>query len=238
VNAVVPKLRFLNQLPVVIVGILEPDVSDKLATLSTVPPVVPNVNVLVVDITLVNPPVVLVQVRFVTSAIDTTVIPAVVCVKEIKPVLKIKLRTFVLLDENIPVDNVNPVKVNVPAKKLYVPVLVSAYDLKKVTLPALCVNTTTAAIDPNAPKVNVPEFIVKPVQLIKPLLTVMFGPVTTNVVQVVVPKLIILDDVLQVIPLVTENVNPAKFKVLVLPIANAPEIAKALCKVHVSDVPA
>ena len=112
-------------------------VNVRLATLSTKPPVVPYVNVLVVLASAVNPPVVHVQVRFVVSAIDTTVVPAVVCVREIKPVLIIKLRTFVLFELNIPVDNVNPVKVNVPAVKLYVPVAVSAYDFKKVTFPAV-----------------------------------------------------------------------------------------------------
>ena len=79
--------------------------------------------------------------------------------------------------------------------------------------------------------------IVKLVQLREPLLTVIFGPAIVKVVQLVVPKLIILDDVLQVIAPVTANVKVARFKVLVLPIVNVPERDKALCKVHVSEVP-
>ena len=56
---VVPvKFNALNQLPVVIVGILAPLVSDKFGALVAVPPaVLPKLNVLVTDIALVNPPV-------------------------------------------------------------------------------------------------------------------------------------------------------------------------------------
>jgi len=51
------KSNILNQLPVVIVGIEAPDVIARLGALVVEPPVVPNVNVLVTDIVVVNPPV-------------------------------------------------------------------------------------------------------------------------------------------------------------------------------------
>ena len=78
-NAVVPKLKFLNQLAVVNVWIAVPlAVSDKLGALVAVPPVVPNVNVLVIAAVALNPPVVPVQVNPVASAKLSTVVAAVV----------------------------------------------------------------------------------------------------------------------------------------------------------------
>ena len=54
-NAVVPKFRSSNQLPVVNVAIAVPlPVKLKLGALVAVPPVVPNTNVLVTDASLVN----------------------------------------------------------------------------------------------------------------------------------------------------------------------------------------
>jgi len=79
------KSNRLNQLPVVMVGIDTPDVIDKFGELVIDPPaVVPNVNVLVTDIAAVNPPVP-VQVNPVASAIDSTVVSAVVVAKDIIP---------------------------------------------------------------------------------------------------------------------------------------------------------
>lgn len=57
-NAVDPKLRLLNQLPDVRVTIATPaPVNDKLGALVLKPPVVPNTQVLVIEASVVNPPV-------------------------------------------------------------------------------------------------------------------------------------------------------------------------------------
>ena len=69
VNAVVPKLSVLNQLPVVSVATDEPLLNVKFGALVEEPPVVPNINVLVTDIILVNPPVP-VYVKLVASVIS------------------------------------------------------------------------------------------------------------------------------------------------------------------------
>jgi hypothetical protein len=57
-NTVVPKFNVLNQLPVVNVNTDVPEpVNVKFGALVVEPPVVPNVNVLVVDASAVKPPV-------------------------------------------------------------------------------------------------------------------------------------------------------------------------------------
>lgn len=57
-KAVVPKSNASNQLPVVNVGIAVPEpVKVNLGALVAVPPVVPNVNILVISAAAVNPPV-------------------------------------------------------------------------------------------------------------------------------------------------------------------------------------
>ena len=57
-KAVEPKLRLLNQLPVVSVMIATPaPVNVKLGAFVLVPPVVPNTHVLVTEASVVNPPV-------------------------------------------------------------------------------------------------------------------------------------------------------------------------------------
>lgn len=77
-KAVEPKLRFLNQLPVVSVMIAAPvPVNDKLGAFVFDPLVVPNTHVLVIEASVVNPPVP-VKVKFVASAILNTVVAAVV----------------------------------------------------------------------------------------------------------------------------------------------------------------
>jgi len=77
-NAVVPKIRLLNQLPVVKVITAVPDpVNDKFGALVAEPPVVPKTTVLVILASVVNPPVP-VQVNAVAVAIDNTVVAAVV----------------------------------------------------------------------------------------------------------------------------------------------------------------
>ena len=80
VEDVVPKSKRLNQLPVVSVGTEAPDVNVRLGAFADVPPVVPQVNVLVTLIAAtVNPPVP-VYVKPVSVAMLNTVVAAVVCV--------------------------------------------------------------------------------------------------------------------------------------------------------------
>ena len=73
VNVVEPKSNLLNQLPVVNVCVAVVPLNVKLGALVVVPPVVPNVNVLVILAAAENPPVVPVQVNPVTVAISSTV---------------------------------------------------------------------------------------------------------------------------------------------------------------------
>ena len=78
------KLKLLNQLLVVRVGGLDPEIKEKFMALDAVPPVVPNVMVEVVTIALLNPPVP-VQVKLVAFAPLKIVAPAVELVKIIFP---------------------------------------------------------------------------------------------------------------------------------------------------------
>jgi hypothetical protein len=76
-----PKVKFLNQLPVVIVATEAPVVNVTFTAFVVDPPVVPNVNVRVLAMSAtVNPPVP-VYVKLVTMAILNTVVAAVVCVR-------------------------------------------------------------------------------------------------------------------------------------------------------------
>ena len=72
------KSNVLNHDPSVNVVTAAPLVIYKLGALLTEPLVVPNVNVLVIEASAVNPPVVAVCVKLVTSAMLRTVVPAVV----------------------------------------------------------------------------------------------------------------------------------------------------------------
>jgi hypothetical protein len=58
-HALPVKSSLLNQLPVVIVGIAVPELINKFGELKTDPEVVPNVYVLVIDASDINPPVTL-----------------------------------------------------------------------------------------------------------------------------------------------------------------------------------
>ena len=114
VNAVVPKFNALNQLPVVSVGIAVPEpVNDRLTALVVVPPVVPNVNVLVISAAAVNPPVPI-QVKPVAFAISKLSEAAVVVDNTILVVPKLILRVLVLFELNVPMVKLYPPKSNVP----------------------------------------------------------------------------------------------------------------------------
>ena len=114
---VVPvKVNALNQLPVVIVGILAPLVSDKLGALLAKPPVVPNVNVLVNDIALVKPPVP-VQVNPVALAISKLTSLEFGVANTILPEPNAMERVFELFELNRTTDNVKLAKSKVPEVK-------------------------------------------------------------------------------------------------------------------------
>lgn len=108
------KFNVLNQLLVVIVGIAAPLVIDRLGAFVAEPPVVPNVNVLVMSDAAVNPPVP-VQVKLVASAIDRLTAAAVVVANTILPEPKLIERVLVLVEANVPVVIVKPAKASVPA---------------------------------------------------------------------------------------------------------------------------
>jgi hypothetical protein len=102
------------------------------------PPVVPKVNVLVVDIALLNPPVPI-QVKLVAFAILRFTWAAVGVVKLIKPVPNDIERVLVLVELNVPVDKLQTPNSNVPDVSVVAPVTVS------VSAPAL---TTEVLGDP------------------------------------------------------------------------------------------
>ena len=114
------KFSVLNQLPVVIVGTLAPDVSDKFGALVDEPPtVLPKVNVLVKLIIAVNPPVP-VQVNPVAVDISRFINPDVAAANSILPTPNDILRVLVLDELNVPVVSVNPAKFSVPDVKVEV----------------------------------------------------------------------------------------------------------------------
>ena len=78
VDDVVPKLNVLNQLAVVSVGIEAPEVNVKFGALVDVPPVVPQVKVLVTDIAATANPPEPVYVKPVSVAMLNTTVVAVV----------------------------------------------------------------------------------------------------------------------------------------------------------------
>lgn len=119
---VVPKVKFLNQLPVVIVATEAPVVNVTFTAFAVDPPVVPNVNVRVLAMfATVNPPGPVYE-NPVTIAILNTTVAAVVWVRLMFPAVVVpnatdRVLTFVEL--NIPVFTVTPsARVNVPAVKV------------------------------------------------------------------------------------------------------------------------
>lgn len=135
------KSSVLNHDPSVNVGTAAPDVRNKLGALASEPAVDPQVNVLVIDMAVVNPPVP-VQVNPVMVAIDSTAVAAVVCASTIFAEPKIIERVFELLELNAPVVSVNPAKSNVPV--VNVKVLVEP----KVNAPVRVVVPVPLAINP------------------------------------------------------------------------------------------
>ena len=114
-NAEVPKLSVLNQLPLVNVIALVPlPVSVKFGALSEEPPaVLPKLTVLVIEASVVKPPVP-VYVNPVAVATSNTSVAAVVCANTILFVPKLTERVVALSELNLPVVKSNPFNANVP----------------------------------------------------------------------------------------------------------------------------
>lgn len=119
-KAVVPNVRLSNQLAVVSVMIAVPlPVNDRLGALVAVPPVVPNTHVLVIDASVVNPPVP-VQLKPVAIAMLNTVVAAVVCDSTMLFDPNAIDRVLVLVELKIPVVKVKPPRSIVPAVNVVV----------------------------------------------------------------------------------------------------------------------
>ena len=114
-NVVDPKLRLLNQPPVVKVKTAIPEPPNvRLGALTAFPAVVPTVNVLVMSADDLKPPVP-VQVKLVIVAIDKLTAAAVVVAKRMLFEPKIIERTFELLETKVPVGKSLPFRSKVPA---------------------------------------------------------------------------------------------------------------------------
>ena len=146
VNAVVPKLRILNQLPVVIVATDEPLISVKFGALVDVPPAVwPKLKFLVTDIIAVKPPVP-VHVKLVAVDIVKFPTPGAVVDNTILPVPNAILRAVEPLDKNPPLAvNVKLAKFNVPAVKVVAPPVVNVNALPNVQVPPTPLKVIDAA---------------------------------------------------------------------------------------------
>ena len=145
-NAVEPKSRLSNQLPVVNVAIAVPlPVNVKLGAFVADPPVVPNTYVLVTDASDTNPPVP-VYVNPVAVAKLNTVCAAVVCANTILFVPNVIARAAVPVEANIPVVKSNPFKFKVPLVNVVVRVTPVLNALPKLHAPATPSNVTGAFI--------------------------------------------------------------------------------------------
>jgi len=119
-KAVVPNVILSNQLAVVSVMIAVPlPVNDRLGALVAVPPVVPNTHVLVIDASVVNPPVP-VQLKPVAIAMLNTVVAAVVCDSTMLFDPNAIDRVLVLVELKIPVVKLKPPRSIVPAVNVVV----------------------------------------------------------------------------------------------------------------------
>ena len=171
-----------------------PLINVKFGLLVADPPVVPNVNVLVADIVLVNPPVP-VYVKLVAFAIFNTVVAAVVCANTILFVPKVIERATAPVELNIPVVNVNPFNANVPLVNVVVPVAANVNVAPSEVVPEVLLIV-------RAPKVVLPLLVIVPVPTIvavsvlnvPPLLNVSEFKFNTVVpgLNIVVPKLNVL----------------------------------------------
>ena len=115
-----------------------PALTVRLGAFDVVPPVVPNTTVAVAAMFLVNPPTP-VKVKPVAVAIDNTVVAAVVLVNAIFAAPKVIARMLLLLELKIPVLNVKPLRLRVPAVRVKVfaaPNVIALASVKVIPEPA------------------------------------------------------------------------------------------------------
>jgi hypothetical protein len=147
-DVVVPKFKELNQLPVVMVGLLLPVVNVKLGALAAEPPAVdPKLNVLVTPRSDMNPPVPAI-VKLVASAILSTVVAAVAFVNVILLLLKLMDLVPVPVERKVPVlMEEEPLNTNEPAVKVIAlvgPPVVVALRLNVPPTPLNVIGRSTA----------------------------------------------------------------------------------------------
>ena len=108
-----------------------------------VPPLVPNVNVLVISAAAVNPPVP-VYVKLVAVAISMLVAPTVVVDSTILLVPKLIPRVLLLLELNVPIVKLPPVKFNVPCTSVNTDVALNVCVPSSVRVPDATFNPIPA----------------------------------------------------------------------------------------------
>ena len=122
---------------------------------------VPNVNVLVTLIVDRKQPVpdpkvpLVVYVKFVASAILSTVTPAVLCARTILVAPKAIALVLVLLELNMPVVRVNPPRFKFPEVSVVVPVVVKVSAAVSVVVPPLLL-ITKPSNDVDPPPLTLP----------------------------------------------------------------------------------
>ena len=148
VDVVLPKLKELNQLPVVMVGIAAPVVNVKFGALAAEPPAVdPKLNVLVTPRSDMNPPLPAI-VKLVASAMLNTVVAAVAFVNVILLLLKLIDLVPVPVETKVPVLMAEePFTTNAPAVKVIAlvgPPVVEAFRVNVPPTPLNVIGKSTA----------------------------------------------------------------------------------------------
>jgi len=145
VHVVPVKFRVLNQEPSVNVGTDAPLVIDRFVALVEDPPVVPKTYVLVIDASVVKPPVP-VQVKPVAVAIDSTVVAAVVWANTMLLEPNAIDRVLVLVELNMPVVRLNPFNASVPLVNVAVAVAVIVNASPKDVVPVVLLIVSKANV--------------------------------------------------------------------------------------------
>jgi len=211
-------------------------VNDKFGELVAEPPVVPKVNVLVIEASVVKPPVP-VHVKPVAVAIDNTVVATVVYAKTILLEPNAIERVVETLEEKIPVVKLKPFNASVPLVSVTVPtaaiVNVSPTDVvpvvllivivPNVVLPLLVIVPVPTIVGPNDE--NVP-----PLDSVNPL---RFSSVEA-IANAVVPKFNVLNQ-LPVVNVITAVPVPVKDRFGAL-VAEPPVVPKTTVLVILASV--
>ena len=168
-------------------------VNVKFGALVDEPPVVPKVTVLVIDASVVKPPVP-VYVKPVAVANDNTTVAAVVCANTILPVPKLIARVAVPVLANIPVVKLNPFNANVPVVMVVVPVATKDSASPSVVVPDVLFIVNAAIVLVLLVIVPVPTIVAVSAVNVPPVLNVRLFKfnVVAAMVNAVVPKFSVL----------------------------------------------